>query len=224
MLSTLQHLLLSRVFFGIMHYFLGLIIYSEYSIASLTSVSFLQQHVIQSYSHHSNESFISIRLCIIVFSAFKLLLSMFVKLQKFMKWEIRAYFVSHHKEVIRVIKQYSIFKLKKHSSFIFGHVIIQELNGLERKFSEQVINKMSKLFLIVTSNKEYMLYLFHLTKSFQVMIYYWVTRNYFINQRYYPYLEIGDVVQTLKEGKKGLKPLLNDAHEHSCRRYKLHTH
>jgi len=48
-----------------------------------------------------------------------------------MKREIRAYFVSHYKEVIRVIEKYSIFKLKEYSGFIFGHVIIQKLNGLE---------------------------------------------------------------------------------------------
>ena len=87
-----------------------------------------------------------------------------------MEGEARADFVAHHHQVLWVVLEELLPVLEEDTSLVLGDVVIDELDSLEGKLGEQVINEVGELFLIILAHEEDMLDLLDLGQASDVVV------------------------------------------------------
>ena len=87
-----------------------------------------------------------------------------------MEGEARADFVAHHHQVLWVVLEELLPVLEEDTGLVLGDVVIDELDSLEGKLGEQVINEVGELFLIILAHEEDMLDLLDLREASDVVV------------------------------------------------------
>ena len=84
--------------------------------------------------------------------------------------EARADLVAHHHQVLGVVLEELLPVLEEDAGLILRDVIIDELNGLEGKLGQQVVDEVGELFLIILTHEEDVLDLLDLREAPDVVV------------------------------------------------------